>query len=124
MLNLPRQTLAKVKKYLTRQQQSVEAQIEAIEKDDPLLLQTAVEAPESGTDSWQADVHVKVVAVKNDLISLSKKITRSLLRIKKGTYGECENCGKKIQVDRLEAMPMANLCLKCSQKTSRYGISK
>lgn len=117
MLNLPRQTLDKIKKYLTRQQRSVEAQIEAIEKDDPLLLQTAVEAPESGTDSWQADVHVRISAVKKDLISLSKRITRSLLHLKKGTYGKCENCGKPIESERLEAMPMANSCLKCSKRT-------
>jgi DnaK suppressor protein len=30
-----------------------------------------------------------------------------------GTYGTCANCGKKIPVARLEALPHATLCIEC-----------
>jgi RNA polymerase-binding transcription factor DksA len=33
-----------------------------------------------------------------------------------GTYGECENCGQPIAEPRLEAMPMARLCIKCASQ--------
>lgn len=119
MLDLPRQTLNKVTKILLRRQKQVEEQLESIEKDDPVLAPGVDEASESGTDSWKADVHGRLVAIKDDLGGLSKRITHALLRIKKGTYGKCENCSKEIEAGRLEAMPTANLCVSCSKKTSK-----
>ena len=32
-------------------------------------------------------------------------------RIENGTYGECEVCGKKIEAQRLKALPYATLCM-------------
>ena len=119
MLNLPRQTLDKITKVLLRRQRQVDEQLESIEKDDPVLAPGVDEASESGTDSWKADVHGRLVAIKNDLGGLSKKIAHALTRLKIGTYGKCENCGKDIEAERLEAMPTANLCISCSKKTSK-----
>lgn len=117
MLNLPRQTLIKIKRILTRQQKDVDQQLKSMEKDDPVLSQEVVaEASESGTDSWASDVHARVMAIKNDLVGLSKKITHALSSIKRGTYGKCENCGKQIEAERLKAMPTATLCISCSRK--------
>lgn len=116
MLNLPRQTLDKITKTLLHRQKQVEEQLKSIEKDDPVLAPGVDEASESGTDSWKADVHGRLTAVKNDLTGFSKKITQALLRIKKGTYGKCENCGKAIEAERLKAMPTAHLCVSCSNK--------
>lgn len=116
MLSLPQKTLDKVKRYLLRQQASVEKQIVEIEKEDPMLMEAVAEASESGTDSWQADVHARVVAVKDDLLNLSKRITHALTHLKKGTYGKCEKCGKAIEAERLEAMPTATVCVSCSKK--------
>jgi RNA polymerase-binding transcription factor len=38
-------------------------------------------------------------------------IDDALLKIEAGTYGLCEQCGRPIGDDRLEAMPMARLCI-------------
>ncbi len=119
MLDLPRQTLDKITKVLLRRQKQVAEQLKSIEKDDPVLAPGLDEASESGTDSWKADVHSRLVAIKNDLTSLSKKITHALTNIKKGTYGKCERCKKAIEPERLEAMPTATLCISCSKKTSK-----
>lgn len=116
MLNLPRQTLVKIKRYLLRQQKEVDEQLKTIEKDDPVLSPGVDEASESGTDSWLADAHRRLVTIKDDLMNLSKKTAQALLRIKKGTYGRCERCGKQIEPQRLEAMPTATLCIACSKK--------
>ncbi|MDC0358528.1 TraR/DksA C4-type zinc finger protein [Oligoflexia bacterium] len=45
--------------------------------------------------------------------SLLKKIEYSLKKIVDGTYGECESCGEQIGVRRLEARPVAALCIDC-----------
>ena len=38
-------------------------------------------------------------------------VDNALSRIENGTYGECEVCGKQIEVQRLEALPYATLCM-------------
>jgi RNA polymerase-binding transcription factor DksA len=120
MLNLPRESINKITKLLQRQQKQVASQLKEIEKDDPMTnSDLAPEASESGTDSWMADVHTRITMIKNDLGSLSLKITNALGNIKKGTYGKCEKCGKQIEKARLEAMPTATLCLSCSKKPGK-----
>lgn len=46
------------------------------------------------------------------------QIDRALMRIESGTYGICTACGKAISVNRLHAMPFAELCIECARTTS------
>jgi DnaK suppressor protein len=46
-------------------------------------------------------------------------IDAALTRIEDGTYGSCENCGKPISPERLEAMPWATLCIDCKRLAER-----
>lgn len=117
MLSLPQKTLSRIKKALYRQQKDVNERIKSLDTEDPVLSQTVAEAGESGTDSWMAEVHGRMSSIKGDFLDLSVKIKNSLFRIKKGTYGKCECCGKAIEESRLEAMPTATLCIACSKKT-------
>lgn len=119
MLDLPQKTIDKIRGYLLRQQKDVKSQLESLEKDDPVLSDGLAESPESGTESWQADVHARFVTMKNELSGFSKRIAQALTSIRRGTYGRCERCGKAIEAARLEAMPTATLCLSCSKKPSR-----
>lgn len=44
------------------------------------------------------------------------KIDNALIRIQEDEYGKCENCGGEIGEKRLEAIPYADLCIKCAEK--------
>jgi DnaK suppressor protein len=44
---------------------------------------------------------------------LLKKIDLALAKVEDGTYGECEDCGEQIAVARLQARPVAQLCIDC-----------
>ena len=48
--------------------------------------------------------------------SLSQEIQDALERIKSNTFGVCEECGKKIPVDRMDAVPYARYCMACEEK--------
>lgn len=120
MLDLRQKTISKVKRYLLRRQKEVEEQLESLERNDPVSGESlVVEASEAGTESWLAEAHGRLTAVKNDLSDLSSRIKNSLLRIRKGTWGKCENCGKPIEAERLEAIPTAALCLSCANQPHR-----
>ena len=47
---------------------------------------------------------------------LQGEILAALDRIDKGTFGKCENCGKAIGRDRLDALPYARHCVACAEK--------
>ena len=44
------------------------------------------------------------------------QIRSALRRIKEGSYGVCEECGGEIEPARLEALPLASLCIKCARR--------
>ncbi len=48
-----------------------------------------------------------------------KKVRKSLQKIADGTFGECEDCGAEITLNRLHARPTADLCIHCKELTER-----
>ena len=44
---------------------------------------------------------------------LITKIDKALERVEDGTFGLCDECGEDIEFKRLEARPVATLCIEC-----------
>lgn len=44
---------------------------------------------------------------------LLKKIDKAIEKIENNEYGTCETCGQEIDVKRLEARPVTDLCIDC-----------
>jgi len=54
---------------------------------------------------------------KLDLLELRlRDIENALEKIDEGNYGNCKNCKKKIEEDRLEVNPAAQTCKECMEK--------
>jgi DnaK suppressor protein len=77
------------------------------------------EARPSNLDIQQADpneVADKIESYEGNTAIVSKleqnlrEIDEALVKIEKGTFGICEECGQKIETDRLEAHPSAKTC--------------
>ncbi len=47
--------------------------------------------------------------------TLLKKIEAALAKIEFGTFGICEGCEEPIEIRRLEARPVAELCIRCKE---------
>ena len=47
------------------------------------------------------------------------KINAALEKIEQGTFGECEQCGEEIGIKRLEARPVAELCIDCKAEQEK-----
>jgi DnaK suppressor protein len=43
-------------------------------------------------------------------------ITKAREKLEAGTYGVCEICRKKINLERLTALPMVRLCISCQKQ--------
>ena len=48
-----------------------------------------------------------------------EQIDSALMKIKNGKYGVCESCGKRINKQRLMAIPFVSLCIKCKETEER-----
>ena len=63
-----------------------------------------------------------IFEVVNNASATLEQIDRALEKIKKGTYGICEDCGEDISIERLKARPVTSLCIGC--KTKRESLEK
>jgi DnaK suppressor protein len=57
---------------------------------------------------------------ERDLIKL-RKIDKALMKIEKGDYGHCEDCGEEINHKRLEKQPWAELCLEHAEEQEKHA---
>jgi len=55
----------------------------------------------------------KRLALERGLRDALNEIERALQKYEVGTYGLCDSCGQPIEQARLQALPQANLCLRC-----------
>ena len=54
--------------------------------------------------------------IKQILDAEAEQIREAQRRRDEGTYGICENCGRKISKQRLAARPEATLCIDCQRQ--------
>ncbi|MCP4004776.1 MAG: conjugal transfer protein TraR [bacterium] len=50
---------------------------------------------------------------------LLQKIEAALAKIEAGTYGKCLSCGEDIGLKRLQARPVATLCIDCKSQQEK-----
>ncbi|KKL49353.1 hypothetical protein LCGC14_2316360 [marine sediment metagenome] len=70
-------------------------------------LETAADAVEE---------YSSLLPIEHNLELRLQNINNALEKIKKGQYGICEKCKKKIPDKRLEVYPEAGVCMKCKSK--------
>jgi DnaK suppressor protein len=58
----------------------------------------------------------KEIRFRNREIFYVKKINQAIDRVKKGTYGLCDECGGNISFERLNARPTAEMCIACKEE--------
>jgi len=88
---------------------------EAARISDLLKEKSLREADVVDQGALEADKALKL-RIRNRYIKLIYKINDALGRIKDGTYGYCEETGKEIGIERLEARPVATLSLEAQKR--------
>ena len=79
------------------------------EKDEPV-------SAEYSEQSVEMENQQLVYALDAEGKLLLKRIDKALMRIEKGGFGFCEECGESIAEGRLAAVPYAELCINCANK--------
>jgi RNA polymerase-binding protein DksA len=66
-------------------------------------------------DATQAFDQAKDLALRTSSQKQLRLVEDALARFEDNTYGRCDNCGKEIDLARLEAIPYTPLCLACAE---------
>lgn len=73
---------------------------------------------DDAVDDNEKELNSQLVAFESRELA---QIERALEMIRIGKYGDCEMCGKKIPIQRLNALPFTPLCVKCQEKVEAAG---
>ncbi len=97
--------------------------IEYLHRENPGSLEE--ESDESPTDNHLAETATVTYdremdySLEENSEQVLQAIDEALARIDAGTYGICQNCGRPISEERLEALPYARLCIDCKRLEER-----
>jgi len=114
--------IEELKKILQEKKARLENELGGIATKDK-SLKDDYDAKFKNVDSGPFDHSAEAMEVSEyqDNLSLEanlevqlRDVSQALEKIEKGKYGECEKCGKSIKIKRLEALPSAKTCLKCT----------
>ncbi len=99
------------------------AQLEAMLNDERRELIEPLDDPNSNTDL--ADDPGTRLTEREMLEQMSARqeaqlaaVDHALDRMAQGVYGTCEECGAEIPEERLEAVPIAVLCIGCQARVT------
>lgn len=106
------QLIPTLKESLLFQKSSILNKTSEFKKLQSESVQLSDEAEVASNDlSQNLSIHLH----ERDLNSLLQ-IEKALGKITEGTYGECESCGDSIHPKRLEARPLATMCIACMEE--------
>jgi DnaK suppressor protein len=83
-----------------------------------LREQTGGDVVDAALDAAQDEISSQLAEVESRELA---NIERALARIRNGSYGECEICGNKIPLARLNALPYATACIDCQRAAENNG---
>ncbi len=121
--------VASMQKKLEVERERIKSEIEKVAKKVPNSGDEYEAAyPEYGSKEDENAAEVTEfegrLSLERNLEDLLKSIEVALDKIKKGTYGICENCKEDIDKARLEANPSATLCFQCQQTQEKSVIRR
>ena len=111
--------LAKMRAILVKRRDALRS---ALAGDLTLLKELRSQSPgdlvDAAYDSAQDEINSQLAEVESRELA---SIEHALERMKEGTYGQCEVCGGRIPVARLQALPYATVCIDCQRELERSG---
>jgi len=100
-----------IREQLLSQQTELKRRLENIKNN--ITGGRSADSQEQAQELENAEV---VDALGNEATHELRLIAKALDQIKNNTYGDCDDCGKQIPIERLEAHPFADRCIDCATR--------
>lgn len=92
--------------------QVTEAEMSSRERD----LEATQDPADMAANAYTKELLISMSANDRRMLEL---IDEALVRVEKGEFGECVNCGEPVSEKRLDAVPWTRYCLKCQDLQER-----
>ena len=102
-----------MKPVLQQMQEDLRLKVDHLK--DTLALDGTGYTNHQADDATQAFDQAKDLALRTSSQKQLRLVEDALVKFQNGTYGRCENCGREIDLARLEAIPYTPLCLACAE---------
>ena len=109
----------RIRAEIESKRDAIIAKIKRLRRDDPFAQTDRALIVDPGTDAADLFGHEQVVVLEGKMRDELKEIERALDKVKKGSYGVCEKCGKPIDLARLMAKPTAIYCLRDEREVEK-----
>lgn len=109
--------IARFKKLLEERRQAILQATEAV-REEGMGFEQADLPDEVDLASSEAGQSLNLRLRDRELVLL-KKIDKTLKKIDAGEFGVCERCGEEIGLKRLEARPVAEMCIRCKEELEK-----
>jgi DnaK suppressor protein len=118
-----KKTLSEIKEKLEKAKTVIKSELQKFAKEDKKLKGdwdtkypkfnggSGGQVLEDAAD--QVEEYITLLPIEHNMELRLRNINLALEKIKKGKYGKCEKCGKKIKEERLKIYPEARLCSEC-----------
>lgn len=123
---MDKEFLQKTKAKLEKEKKTLEEDLNRIASKDKILKDDYdAKFEDFGSEIYDPSSEAAEVSEYDARLSLEanleirlRDVKQALLRIKNGSYGKCQKCGREINKKRLEAFPAATTCChgKCKTK--------
>jgi len=106
---------------LAEERASTEDRLAALRRDFDAIVSSSASAagaddehdPEGSSTAFERQ---HVAALLDQAEGQLAEIARAQARLKDGSYGRCERCGRPIAAERLAARPAASTCIACASR--------
>jgi len=122
--NLSPKTLDRLRQKLLAEQKRLQGQADELAAEAEQLARDR-EGGDTQFDEESGDGDTVNIERERDLLlsasarQVVDEIDDALARMKKGTYGVCTPAGRRLPLERLEAIPWANVCVDCKARAER-----
>ncbi|HEX3725667.1 MAG TPA: TraR/DksA C4-type zinc finger protein [Pirellulales bacterium] len=83
-------------------------------REDVMATGDITTVPTHPADMDAEGLDVEVAIARNEE-SLLEEVTAAIARLEAGTFGTCQQCGREIGRERLEAIPYTAYCIDCAR---------
>ncbi len=88
----------------------------ALNKDLVQVHRMPSDMADIGAEAFEQELTLNLLGNEKGVL---EQIKAALKRIEEGGYGRCKGCGKEIPEARLEAIPYAARCVKCTSREEK-----
>lgn len=122
---MKKEILEKLKTKLEKEKENLEKELKSFARKNPKLKgdwNTEYPKFNRGVGSQgleeaadEVEEYLNLLPIEANLELKLRTVNSALEKMKKGRYGKCEKCKKQMSLERLEAYPEAQFCIKCKK---------